>query len=386
MSSRNNFRTWIEVDTKALKRNYRAFRKLLARPKSLGVGPPVKLMSVVKSNAYGHGLIDFSRQLVKLGVDWLGVDSIVEAVALRQAGIKTPILVLGYTQPVNFSVAQKNGVVITISSFDSLVTLLKLPRLPQFHLKLDTGMHRQGFTLSDFAVALTLLAKPATAKKVKANLLGAYSHLAAASNPRLASSVAEQVKEFESALGLLTQAGSPRQSLVKHLAATGGAIGYPETHYDLVRVGLGLCGLWPSAEWRARFENKIKLAPVLSWKTIISEVKTLPDGGVVGYDFTERVKPGTKIAVCPIGYWHGFPRALSGLGEVVVRGRRAKVIGRVSMDMIVIDVTRVRGVNHGDIVTLIGAGLPAERLAELAQTSPYEIITRLNPLIQKFYV
>ncbi len=386
MRSKNNLRTWIEVDTKALARNYRAFRKLLARPKGLGIGPKIKLMSVVKSNAYGHGLIDFSKQIVKLGVDWLGVDSIVEAVALRRAGIKIPILVLGYTQPINFSVAAKNNIVVTISSLDSLTSLLKMSKPPQFHLKLDTGMHRQGFILADFDAAISLLTKPAYLKKVKANLLGVYSHLATASSEELANSVAEQVKEFEKFLDKLEQAGIPRNVLAKHLSATGGVIGYPETRYDLVRVGLGLYGLWPSAEWRKRFENKIKLEPILSWKTIIGEVKTLPDGGAVGYDFTERVEAGTKLAVCPIGYWHGFPRILSSIGEVVVRGKRTKVLGRVSMDMIVIDVTRVPGVEVGDIVTLIGETIPAEFFAARAQTSPYEIITRLNPLIQKFYI
>ena len=124
---------------------------------------------------------------------------------------------------------------------------------------------------------------------------------------------------------------------------------------------------------------------MLSWKTIIGEVKTLLDGGAVGYDFTERVKPGTKLAVCPIGYWHGYPRSLSSIGEVVVRGRRAKVIGRISMDIIVIDVTHIQGLKTGDIVTLLGETIPAECLAAHAHTSPYEIITRLNPLIQKFY-
>lgn len=377
MRSRNNLRTWIEIDTAALARNYRAFRRL--------VGPKVKLMSVVKSNAYGHGLIDFSRAVVKLGVDWLGVDSIVEAVTLRRAGIKIPILVLGYTQPANFSAAKKNNVVVTISSLDPLASLLALSRPPQFHLKLDTGMHRQGFTSADFSAVISFLARPSLMKKARAQLTGAYSHLAAACSPRLADSVDEQIREFERFLAKLDRAGIPRTALIKHLAATGGAIGYPETRYDLARVGLGLYGLWPSAEWRVRFKNKIKLEPVLSWKTIISEVKTLLDGGAVGYDLTERVKPGTKLAVCPIGYWHGFPRLLSGVGEVMVRGRRARVVGRVSMDMIVIDVTKIGKIKAGDVVTLLGAGLPAEFLAAPARTSPYEIVTRLNPLIQKFY-
>jgi alanine racemase len=378
MKSKNNLRTWIEADTKAVANNYRAFRKLIS--------PRVKLMAVVKSNAYGHGLIDFSRLMVKLGADWLGVDSIVEAVTLRQAGVRGNILVLGYTQPINFSVAVKNNIVVTISSPDSLVALLKLSHPPKFHLKLDTGMHRQGFTSADLVSALALFSNFPLNHPARAQLIGVYSHLASASNKNHTVETHQQIAIFEQALELLTQAGFPRASLTKHLAATGGTIGYPEAHYDLVRIGLGMYGHYPSQEWWKRFAKKIKLQPALTWKTIIGEVKTISERGAVGYDFTEHIKPGTKLAVCPIGYWHGFPRALSGIGEVVVRDQLAKVIGRVSMDMIVIDVTHISGVKTGDIVTLIGDGLPAERLATLAHTSVYEIITRLNPLIQKFYL
>ena len=139
---------------------------------------------------------------------------------------------------------------------------------------------------------------------------------------------------------------------------------------------------------RRRFQNKIKLAPALIWKTIVSEVKTLPDGGAIGYDFTESVKAGTKIAVCPIGYWHGYPRFLSGVGRVRIKNHFAKVLGRVSMDMIVIEVTKIKNLGVGDEVVLLDGrkGPTAEELASLTQTSSYEIITRLNPLIQRFYI
>lgn len=372
-----HLRTWIEVDTSAVARNYRLFRKLL--------GPKVELMAVVKSNAYGHGLIDFSKWMVKLGIDWLGVDSIIEAVALRRAGVKVNILVLGYTQPANFPVAMKNNVVITISSLHSLRQLLVMSQPPKFHLKIDTGMHRQGFTPVDLISALAFFSNLAINDKKRTQLVGVYSHLASASNKNHIAETHQQITMFENALDQLTQAGFPRQSLVKHLSATGGTIGYPEARYDLVRIGLGMYGYWPSAEWQKHFDHKIKLQPALAWKTIIGEVKMIIEQGAVGYDFTERVKPRTKLGICPVGYWHGFPRALSGIGEIIVRGKRAKVIGRVSMDMIAIDVTRIRNIKAGDIVTLIGEKVPAERLATLAHTSVYEIITRLNPLIQKFY-
>ena len=373
-----HLRTWIEIDRRALARNYRAFRQL--------IGPKVKLMAIAKSNAYGHNLLDFSRTLVKLGVDWLGVDSIVEATALRRAGLKANILVLGYTQPVNFPRAARRRITLTISSLESLKQLLILSLPPQFHLKIDTGMHRQGFLLPELARAVALIARA----KLRAQraLTGVYSHLAAASNSASSDTVSRQITAFEVALATLAAGGWPRKTLIKHLAATGGAIGYPAARYDLIRIGLGLYGLWPSPVWRRRFQNKIKLAPPLIWKTIVSEVKTLPDGGAIGYDFTESVKAGTKIAVCPIGYWHGYPRFLSGVGRVRIKNHFAKVLGRVSMDMIVIEVTKIKNLEVGDEVVLLDGrkGSTAEELASLTQTSSYEIITRLNPLIQRFYI
>ena len=253
-------RTWIEVDTKALARNYRAFRKL--------IGPKVKLMSVVKSNAYGHGLIDFSKLMVELGVDWLGVDSIVEAVALRRAGIKKNILVLGYTRPINFPLALQHHIVVTISSLESLQKLLEMSRPPQLQLKIDTGMHRQGFILSDLAKALDLLGQP-QARLVRSQIVGVYSHLPAASSQVHASATNHQLSTFEKALEMLEQAGFSRESLIKHLAATGGVIAYSKARYDLVRVGLGMYGLWPSLEWKQKFESKIKLGSAFTLETII---------------------------------------------------------------------------------------------------------------------
>ncbi len=360
----SRLRTWIEIDPRAVAHNYRTLRKFL--------GPKIGLMAVVKSNAYGHGLVPFAKLLSPLGADWFGVDSVVEAERLRAAGIKTPILVLGYTRPALYGQAARLGITLTISSRESLSQLLTSNFQPPIHLKVDTGMHRQGFRFEDFKKLLPKF------KPLK--LRGIYSHLAA-SDGKWRSVTQAQIREFENFLAPMSD-----RRLIRHLAATGGAMAYPEARFDLVRIGIGLYGLWPNEDLRRWFAPTVPLRPALTWQTIVSEVKTLSAGGRVGYDLTERVKPGTKLAVCPVGYWHGYPRALSSVGEVVVRGQRAKVIGRVSMDMIVVDVTRVRGVKAEDVVTLIGDGLPAEQLAELAQTSNYEIITRLNPLIERFYV
>ncbi len=376
----NNLRTWIEIKEAAVKNNYDAWRKL--------IGSKTKLLGVVKSNAYGHGLVPFAQLLEKFGVDYLGVDSIVEAVRLREVGVKKPILVLGYTRPENFASASEQDIAITISTLESWRALLnlKLKKTLKVHLKVDTGMHRQGFLMGDFEVLLKELPAP-TEREGEVKIEGIYSHLAAASMSELANSVAAQRQEFEKFLNKLDEAGVKSENLIKHLAASGGSMGYPETHYDMVRIGLGMYGYYPSPEWEKNFADKVKLEPVLTWKTIIGEVKVIPEDGTVGYDCTERVTAGTKLAVCPIGYWHGYPRALSSLGLARVGGVTVKAVGRISMDMIVLDVTKVPEVKVGDEVTLLDEQHPfPSELATLAHTSQYEIITCLNPLIERFYL
>ncbi|MEK7585199.1 MAG: alanine racemase [Patescibacteria group bacterium] len=371
-----HLRTWIEIKTAAVKNNYDAWRRVIS--------PSVRLMGIVKSNAYGHGLVPFAQLLEKLGVDYLGVDSIVEAVRLREMGIKKDILVLGYTRPDNFASASEQDITLTISTLENWRALsnLKLEKVLKVHLKVDTGMHRQGFLMEDFEQLL----KELPTQKSQIIIEGVYSHLAAASNTELKNSVVAQQQEFEKFLDKLDQAGIKRENLIKHLAASGGAMGYPETHYDMVRIGLGMYGYYPSPEWEKNFAAKIKLEPVLTWKTIVGEVKVIPEDGTVGYDCTEAVAAGTKLAVCPIGYWHGYPRALSSLGLARVGGVTVKAVGRISMDMIVLDVTKVPAVKVGDEVTLLGPDVAPATQATLAHTSQYEIITCLNPLVERFYV
>ncbi|OHA26101.1 MAG: alanine racemase [Candidatus Taylorbacteria bacterium RIFCSPHIGHO2_02_FULL_46_13] len=374
----NGLRTWIEVDRKAIADNVKIFRALL--------GKKTKLMAVVKSNAYGHSLMDFSREVEKLGVDFLGVDSVVEAFALRADGIKTQILVLGYTLPENVARAAEVDVNITISNMPALESLASesVSKPLKIHLKIDTGMHRQGFELSELPLVVQKL--QALSSKRQAHLEGVYTHFAAAKNPSFPSYTNRQLQEFSKWTEALAKEGFHP---VKHAAATAGAILFPDSHLDMVRIGIGLYGLWPSREVRSYAEYRLAPKPVLSWKAMISEVKKVKKGERVGYDLTEMLERDSKLAVAPIGYWHGFPRALSSVGHVIVRGTRVHVIGRVSMDMIVIDVTDVPKAEVGDEVTLLGRDgseeITADELGLLCDTVNYEIVTRLNPLIKRIY-
>ena len=374
-SDRAGLRTWIELDRKALAGNLRLFRGVLPR----GCG----IMAVCKSNAYGHGLYDLAPLLEELDVDWFGVDSIVEAVTLREKGIRRPLLVLGYTLPSRFADAVRHGVSLTMSSLANLRALARPGgrRRIGIHLKLDTGMHRQGLMRPEWPAALGLLKRQAA----RVGLEGLYTHFAESKDPARRESTRKQIREFDTAAAFFRAGGL---APLLHAGATAGALNYPEARYDLVRIGIGLMGLWPSDETRLAWEKGLPLRPVLSWRSLISETKRLRKGDAVGYDYTERLGRASTVGICPVGYWHGFPRSLSRIGEVLVRGRRAKVLGAVSMDMIVADLTGIPGARPGDVVTLIGrdgAGeVSAYEVAQKAGISYYELLTRLNPLIQKF--
>lgn len=370
------YRTWIEVEKKALAHNIRIFRQRLA--------PSCQLMAVAKSNAYGHGLYDFVPALEAMDVDWFGVDSIVEAVTLREIGVSKPILVLGYTLPDRFEEAKAHRVSLTISSLESLSRLASFPDSwkIRIHLKLDTGMHRQGFLPREIPRLVRSIAK----NRPRLTIEGLYTHFAAAKDPASTDYTRIQIDEFERSLLMFAKAGF---NPLRHACATAGVLNFPEAHYDMVRIGIGLMGLWPSAETRRAWEKEISLKPALTWRTILSERKRVKKGARVGYDLTETLTRDSIVGVCPIGYWHGFPRSLSRVGEVLVQGKRAKVLGRVSMDMITIDLTDIPTARVGDVVTVIGRDgqeeIMAYEVAARARVSHYELLTRINPLIQKFY-
>jgi len=370
------YRTWIEISVAALKENYDVFRQL--------IGPRCRLMAIAKSNAYGHGLIDYSRTMQALGVDWIGVDSIVEAVKLRQNDFMAPILVLGFTLPQWFEMAMDQQISLTISTCDSLRQIARRQYAAlRVHLKIDTGMHRQGFQLAELPATCRFIADHLSAGQVE----GMYTHFAAAKNPAFPADTCKQLAQFTEAVSIAASYGLHP---MRHVSATGGTLVFPDSHLDMVRIGIGLMGYWPSHETRACYADRIRLLPALTWKTIVTEVKQVHKGEAIGYDLTEALQRDSTIAILPIGYWHGYRRSLSGIGHVLIHGQRARVVGRVSMDMIVIDVTDIAEVRYGDEVVLIGKAGEEEvdiyELARLSNTSWYETITQINPLIKKFYL
>lgn len=372
-------RTWIEVDTDAIARNYRLFRSII--PKS------TKLLAVVKSNAYGHSHIDFAREMQKLGADYIAVDSILEGLSLRRSGITIPILVLGHTLDERFADAAKHDIAIAVSSLHQLRMLAKnrYPRPLRIHIKVETGLGRQGFTSAEMPSVLGFIKKNLETKRVIVE--GLFTHLAQGKDPASPGYTRRQLKSFAVWTDAIHALGV--KSLL-HSGASGPTLVFPETHMDMVRIGIGMYGLWPDEKTRLALGRTHALAPVLSWRAVISETKRLPRGSAIGYDSTEKLRRDSIVAIVPIGYWHGFPRALSSKGAVLVAGRRAKVLGRVSMDMIAIDVTAIPGAKRGSRVTLIGkdgrAEISAQEIADLMHASVYELVTRINPLIKRMYI
>ena len=383
-------RTWIEIDRDALRHNVGEFFRIIPAR--------TRLMAVIKSNAYGHGLVTTAQELTRMPKfaqrGWLGVDSITEALRLRREGMQNPILVLGFTLPCRIEDAAREHISISISNFDTLKALIAARNRPSIHLKIDTGMHRQGFLGSDIHKLIRML------KKNDIHPEGIFTHFASVKDQMYPTYANEQLERFNTIIAEIQRAGFP--DVICHAAATAGTLLVPDAHLDMVRIGMGLYGYWPSLEAKAAHtvsqkkmlriikKKPIMLKPVLMWKTVVAETKRIPSGSYIGYDLTERTSRNTIIAVLPIGYWHGYDRGLSSTGQMLVRGAIARVLGRVSMDMIVIDVTDIPRVRVGDEITIIGIQgketISAEDISRMISTSPYEFLTRINPLIKRIVV
>ncbi len=374
-----NLRTWIEIDTKAIDHNLALARKSL--PKE------VKIMAVVKSNAYGHGLFDFSTYISSLGprsVSWIGVDSIVEGVALRKSGITTPILVFGHTLAQRFPEAIAHDISITVSNMTALEAVLVAPQSEQLrlHLKIDTGLHRQGFLPEEIPGLIKAITKHAS----KLNIEGLYTHFADAKRSEGIEYTKNQKKIFTDVQAQFLQVGIKP---LTHVSASPGIIRFGSEGEDMVRLGAALYGIYPSEDMQIEFEKTYSLTPSLSWKTLITEIKKIPKGSAVGYNRSEVVTRDTVIGILPIGYWHGYPGSLSSKGLVMVQGKPAKVLGRISMDITTIDLTDCADVKIGDEVTLIdsnpGSFASARSVALNAGVSVHELLTRLNPKMKRIY-
>lgn len=380
-------KTWVEISQSALRHNV----QVLARE-----AHPSKLIGVVKSNAYGHGLVGVAKT-IQSSVAWFGVDSVEEGSALRAAGIKKPILVIGYVPTDQLVTCVQKTLSIVVYNTGSLKMVHKKMGKGRgtlsVHLAIETGTTREGFTLQELPDVLSLIRRMDAVRVDGAythfaiRLQGAYMHFANVEDPARPSYAEQQLKAFEQALAYIKKQGMDPG--LRHTASSAAVFSRPEARFDLVRPGIALYGLWPSADVKAA-KKDVTLRPVLTWKTLVAQVKDVPKGTPVGYDCTERVKRRSTVAVLPIGYWDGFDRKASSKGHVLIRGTRCKVLGRVCMNMIMVDATEVKGVQPNDEVVIIGRQkreeISADDFAQTISTIPYEAVTRINPQIPRILV
>jgi len=373
----------VEVRRAALVRNIREFRRL--------IGPRRTFCAVVKANAYGHGLLEVAAIALGEGVDWLGVHSLEEGAALRAAGVEAPILVLGYVPLEVLEEAVVRDLRLTVYNRETVRRLAglarRLGRTVRLHLKVETGTWRQG-------VDPKLAA--AFAREVRRHpglvLEGLSSHFANIEDTTTHEYPRFQLEAYRSTARLLAAEGL--RPPVRHMSCTASTILFPEPDLTMARVGIGLYGLWPSKEtyvsWRMMRKRPLALAPVLSWKARIAQVKRVPARSSIGYGCTFKTTRPSVLAVIPVGYFDGYDRGLSNVAHVLVRGKRAPVRGRVAMDFTVVDVTDIPGVGLEDEATLIGADgrekLTADDLAAWTGTINYEILVRINPLLPRIVV
>ena len=374
----------VVVDLKAIDHNIRQFHRLLA--------PTTKFMAVVKGNAYGHGLFEVSKQALASGASYLGVVSASEAIQLRKWGIIQPIMMLGAADKEEVKELIKNKVGISIYNEESfrmvqrMSTILKKKAI--VHIKVDTGLSRLGFANGDAVkVAQKIVKKP-----LNFELQGIYSHLASVEELNQ-SFTKTQIRTFERTLKKIKDLGI--EIPIVSIAATGATIMHPESHFNCVRVGIGMYGLWPSRgleTWAKR--NKatkfLKLKPALSYKTKLVHVRRISAGSHVGYGAEYQARNAMKIGVIPVGYYEGMPRSLSNMGFALHKsGKVFPMVGRVCMNMIILDVSKSARVKVGDEITLIGKAknkdISATSLAEWASTINYEIVTRIPEHIERTY-
>ncbi len=365
--------TYATVDLSALTHNLTQLRHLLS--------PGCEIMAVVKANAYGHGAVEVSRSLMTQGVARAAVVSLDEGLALRAAGITIPIVILGPLFPEQIQDLVAHRLTPVISDRSLLPALARvtdsLPDAYPIHLKVETGMGRLGLATDELLGLIDAGRLPASLQ-----IEGLMTHFADSDGPTT-SQTEHQLTLFQKAVTELTARGLSIPLI--HAANSGAAVRYPRSHYSLIRPGIMLYGYHtlpasvPAPD----------LKPVLTLRSCIAQMRTIQTGGTISYNATFVAKRPTRVAVLPIGYADGLNRRLSNRGEVLVHGRRAKIIGLVCMDMVMIDVTEIPEAAVGDEVVVIGRQgndqITAADLAEWTGTIAYETLCAIGPRVPRRY-
>jgi len=365
--------TWVEIDLNALRHNLLAIRKW--------VGPQIKILGIVKADAYGHGDYEVSRVLLNNGVEMLGIAILEEGIQLRDKGIKAPLLILGGIFEEQIDTVIQYGLTPTVYDLKLADVLSKranyFNKIMKVHVYVDTGMGSIGVKY-DKAVEFVKFVK-----NMK-NLLieGIYTHCSS-SDEKDSAFTNLQIKRFRDVLDALDtiKVCIP----LRHMANSGAILDYPEAYFNMVRPGLSLYGLYPSED----VSRDIGIKPVMSFKTRIIHIKNMESGDVIGYGRTYRITKPTRVATLPLGYDDGYNRLFSNQGEVIIRGKKASIVGRVCMDQCFVDVTHIKDVSVGDEVVLYGSqaqeSIPIESIAKQLNTIPYEVTCSISKRVPRIY-
>lgn len=370
-------RCQIEVNAQALRHNYQVFQKLSA---------PAVAMPVVKANAYGHGLAKVYQILKDQACPWLAVNYPEEGSDLRSLAYQGRILVVGPVAPSKLALCAAKNLDIIIGDFTLLGHWQQLKAKPTAHIKIDTGMSRQGFLPSDLERLIPVLTPYQT------EIYGISSHFADVEDVLDHEYALCQLERFQKACATFKQAGF---KLLPHIASSASTLLLAQSLFAMTRIGISLYGLWPSSKTRLSYlqahPSLAQLQPVLTWSTEVALTKPVREGDYIGYGCTFRALKDMTIAVLPVGYFEGYPRLASGRGSyVLIRGKRCPIVGRICMNMMMVDVSHAPSIQPADRVTLIGQDgieiIRADDLASWADTIHYELLACLNPSIPRVVI
>ncbi|MFZ5626018.1 MAG: alanine racemase [Bacillota bacterium] len=368
---------WAEIDLGAIGHNVRELRRVTQ--------PRARLMAIVKANAYGHGAVEVARVALANGAERLGVALLQEAIELRRAAFGVPILILGYTPPDGALDVVKYNLTQTVFDYQGAEALswaaVQLRKTAKIHLKLDTGMGRLGFVTTNPRSLEEILR---IARLPGLEIEGIYTHFAS-SDSKDKTSALRQLELFRNFVDQLEKLGL--EIPLKHTANSGAILDMPSAHLDLVRAGIALYGLYPSDEVK---KEKVALRPAMTLKARIAYVKEVGPGSGISYGSTYVTSGWERIATIPLGYADGYNRRLSNRAEVLIKGQRCPVVGRVCMDQFMVRVSHLEQVTAGEEVVLFGrqgqAELPVDELASLLDTINYELVCAVSSRVPRIYV
>lgn len=371
----NKDRSWANISLKNIKHNFKQIKNHVGK---------TKVMCIIKADAYGHGILQVAQTLENENADYFGVATLSEAVMLRQSGVHTPILLLGFFDEKFIVDIIENNITVAIYDFETAQSISnvckKLGKTVKIHIKIDTGMSRLGFSLYNDITEVI---------KQIYNLEGIYiegifSHFAVSDNLAKRKESLKQGELFQKTIDQLENIGI--NIAIKHICASGGILEYPEFKCDMVRAGIVLYGYYPDDG----LQKVLDLKPCMTLNSKIAQVKTIKQNEFISYGHTFQAKKDMKIAVISVGYADGYLRANSNKAYILVNGKKAPVVGRVCMDMCMVDVSDIENVKRGDNVIVFGyfdknTLLGADKIADFCDTISYEVLCSVSKRVPRIY-